>query len=160
MVILGIDPGLQRVGYGVIRKDGGKIAYIDAGILKTSHKSYRALQEIKSQIDALIRKHKPEILALEKLYFGRNQKTGIGVAQSQGVILLAASERDVDVIEYAPNEVKGGVAGYGFADKKTIARVVQMVLHIAEKSFIDDATDALAIALLASGDRLRQRLRN
>src|ERR1700761_2527366 len=118
MISLGIDPGTRRVGYGVILQEGHEAIFVEAGILPiTSTDDVGALQEIKTALDGIIRKHKPDVLAIEKLYFAKNQKTALAVAQARGVILLGARERGIRIREYAPNEVKSGVTGYGAADK-------------------------------------------
>ena len=151
MTILGIDPGTSRIGYGLIGKDRGAIKFLDAGILKikTSGKEH-SLAQIKNGIDSLIKKWRPGVLAVEKLYFSKNQKTAMEVAQARGVILLAGLEAGIEVREYSPNEIKSGVAGYGFADKKAIAKMVNLILRTPRLKIIDDASDALAIAIFAA----------
>jgi crossover junction endodeoxyribonuclease RuvC len=154
MIILGIDPGTRRVGYGVIAKEGGKLRLLEAGILPiSSTNDADALVETKHGIDRLVKKFKPKVLAVEKLYFSKNQKTALQVAQGRGVILLAAKEHGLTLREYGPNEVKSGVAGYGLADKRAVAKMVRLILCAPDLVVIDDATDALAIAIVASGDR-------
>ena len=151
MIILGIDPGTRRVGYGLINKIGNKEELIEAGILKiTSTDDSGALKETKIQVEQLIKKFKPKILAIEKLFFMKNQKTAMRVAEARGVIVLSGLENNLDVQEYSPNEVKAAVAGYGFADKKAILKMVKLILGQPALNIIDDASDALAIAILAS----------
>lgn len=99
-------------------------------------------------------KHKPDVLAIEKLYFAKNQKTALAVAQARGVILLAGKEHGLRIREYAPNEVKIGVTGYGAADKKAVLKMVRLILKRPDLSVIDDASDALALAILAANERL------
>jgi len=155
MIALGIDPGTRRVGYGVVRKDGGVVAFIAAGLLDIkSSDDITALYEAKRDTDRLIKKYTPDIMGIEKLYFVKNQKTAIAVAQARGVILLSARERGIPVKEYAPNEVKLGIAGYGFADKKAVLKMVRLILGKHDLKIIDDASDALAIAIVAAGERL------
>jgi crossover junction endodeoxyribonuclease RuvC len=113
-----------------------------------------ALYEAKRDTDRLIKKYTPDIMGIEKLYFVKNQKTAIAVAQARGVILLSARERGIPVKEYAPNEVKLGIAGYGFADKKAVLKMVRLILGKHDLKIIDDASDALAIAIVAAGERL------
>jgi len=155
MIALGIDPGSRRIGYGVVECNGPATTYIAAGILeiKTTD-DISALEETKKGIDALIKKHKPDVMAIEKLFFAKNTKTALAVAQARGVILLATKERGVRIKEYTPNEVKSGVAGYGFADKKAILKMVRLILNKQDLAVIDDASDALALAILSTGDRL------
>lgn len=109
-----------------------------------------ALQETKKGIDKLIKKYQPDVLAIEKLFFAKNQKTAIAVAQARGVILLSAAECGICVKEYAPNEIKSGIAGYGFADKKAMLKMVRLILGKRDLKVIDDASDALAIAIMGT----------
>ena len=104
MTILGIDPGTRRIGYGIVRKDGSDVRFVEAGILEiVGVDDISALAETKKGIDTLKKKHRPDALAIEKLYFAKNQKTALAVAQARGVILLSACEHDIPVREYAPN---------------------------------------------------------
>ena len=149
MISLGIDPGTRRIGYGIVQ-DGQK--FIAAGILQIkSADDIGALVETKQGLDALIKKHKPDVVAVERLFFAKNQKTALAVAQARGVILLAIHERKVLIQEYTPNEVKSGVTGYGNADKKAVFKMVCLILGKHDLKVIDDASDALALAILASG---------
>lgn len=151
MVILGIDPGTRRIGYGVIRKLSGRLNFVAAGLLKIkSAEDFGALKETRKRIEEIIKKFGPEVLAIEKLYFMRNQKTGIQVAQARGVILLSALEKGLKILEYAPNEIKAGITGYGFADKKAVLKMVKLILGKSDLDIVDDASDALAVAILAS----------
>ena len=153
-VALGIDPGTRRIGYGVIRGEKNKPLFVAAGILAiTSTDDASALEETKKEIGALIKRYKPEVVGIERLYFAKNQKTAIAVAQARGVILLAARESGVPIREYTPNEVKLGVTGYGFADKKAVLKMVRLILGKHDLAVIDDASDALALAIMALGDR-------
>ena len=152
MISLGIDPGTRRIGYGIVRNERGVLQFVAAGILKIeSSDDPGALVETKREVDILIKKYKPGTVAIEKLYFAKNQKTAIAVAQARGVILLAACESNVPIREYTPNEVKLGVTGYGFADKKAVLKMVRLMLGKQDLKIIDDASDALALAILASG---------
>lgn len=151
MTILGIDPGTQRIGYGLIRNDGKNIELLKAGILAIKNKDgVGALQEIKLQIEKIIKKFKPGILSIEKLFFMKNQKTAMRVAEARGVVMLAAAENGLKVLEYGPNEVKAGITGYGLADKKAVLKMVRFILSQPELDIIDDASDALALAIMAS----------
>jgi crossover junction endodeoxyribonuclease RuvC len=160
MIALGIDPGTRRIGYGVVECDGPTVTFVAAGILAISAtEDVAALGEIKSGLDALIKAHKPDVVAIEKLFFAKNTKTALAVAQARGVILLATKERGIRIKEYTPNEVKSGVAGYGFADKKAVLKMVRLILNKHDLAVIDDASDALALAILSTGDRLLDRSR-
>lgn len=149
MIILGIDPGSERIGYGLILKEKNKIKLLEAGILKIRKENPRLL-EIKYQIDKIIKKWQPQILAIEKVYFMKNKKTALEVTQSRGVIILSAEENKLVIKEYSPNEIKAGITGYGLADKKSIAKMVKLLLNEPKLKIIDDATDALAVAIMAT----------
>jgi len=155
MIAIGIDPGTRRVGYGVILQEQSEAIFVEAGIMPIkSTDDVGALYETKKFLDKLIVKHKPDVLAVEKLYFAKNQKTALAVAQARGVILLAAREHGIRIREYAPNEVKLGVTGYGAADKKAVLKMVRIILKQPGMTMIDDASDALALAILAASERL------
>lgn len=148
---MGIDPGTQRVGYGIIKKERGRLRFVRAGLLKIeSRGSYGALLEIKREFDKLLRLWSPAAVAVEKIYFSKNQKTGLRVAEARGVILLSAMERGLLIKEYSPNEVKLKLTGYGFADKKAVIKMVGLLLQKPGLKIIDDAADALALAIIAS----------
>lgn len=153
MIALGIDPGTRRVGFGVVERKFGEIRFVNAGILEiTAASDIDALRDVKREMDRIIKKHEPDIMGIERLYFAKNQKTALAVAQARGVILLSSSERDVFVKEYAPNEIKLGVTGFGGADKKAVFKMVKLTLGKSDLKVIDDASDALAIAIMASGE--------
>jgi len=155
MIALGIDPGTRRIGYGIVECNGPDAVFVDAGLLTIeAENDVAALEETKKGIDALIKKHKPDVVAIEKLFFAKNTKTAIAVAQARGVIILATKERGVRIKEYTPNEVKSGVTGYGFADKKAVLKMVRLILRKPDLKLIDDASDALALAILSTGERL------
>ena len=152
MIALGIDPGTRRIGYGVVECEGGAVRLVAAGILPIrAADDVSALEEAKRGIDVLIRKHRPDVAGVEKLFFAKNTKTAIAVAQARGVILLAIKERGVCIREYTPNEVKRGIAGYGLADKKAVLKMVRLTLGAPDLAVIDDASDALAVAILSTG---------
>ena len=151
-VYLGIDPGTHRVGYGVIKVENGKFYLIDQGIIKTKEKSnsIEQLPLIYKKISSLIKKNSPDEVAIEKLFFSKNQKTAMAVAEARGVILLAAAEKSIKIREFMPNTVKQSISGYGFADKKAILKIVTMMLGLKNFKPVDDASDALAIAITAA----------
>lgn len=152
MIILGIDPGTTRAGYGVIRNGVGGPKLVTAGILKVPDAGDKAdiLEAIRDGIAALCAEHHPEVVAVEKLFFAKNRKTALAVAEARGVILMAAREAGTLIREYSPNEVKMAVTGYGSADKKAVLKMVKLILRTPDLKVIDDASDALAIALAAS----------
>lgn len=154
MITLGIDPGSRRIGYGVVDAQNGTVRYVTAGIFNIKTKDdVSALEETKQEIDRLIKQYQPEVVAVEKIFFAKNQKTAIAVAQARGVVLLATKECGIRIKEYTPNEVKAGVAGYGFADKKAVLKMVRLILGKQDLKVIDDASDALALAIFCSGER-------
>jgi len=150
MVILGIDPGTSRVGYGII-SDKPQLKLLDAGILKiTANDNTKRLLETKKQIRILIKRFKPGVMAIEKLYFMRNQKTAMSVAEARGVVLLCAAESKLKIKEFGPNEIKAGITGYGLSDKKAVLKMVRLILKEPGLKAVDDASDALAAAILCS----------
>ena len=152
MIVIGIDPGTARLGYGVIKKERGKISFLDAGILKINKTGNRhTLLQIKTGLDSIFKKWKPEIVGVERVYFSKNQKTAMSVAEARGVIILAVLEAGAEIKECSPNEVKSGLTGYGHADKRGVAKMVNLALGTPDLKIIDDASDALAIAIFAAG---------
>ena len=162
MIILGIDPGTQRMGYGLIEARGGKASFLEAGIIKVRGRSdSETLPDIKKELAGLIQTFKPEVFAIEKLFFVKNQKTGLSVAQARGVAILCATEMNLEIHEFSPNEVKIGLTGYGHADKTSVSKMVKLILNRPGLKFGDDAMDALAIAIFASQHlALRRNLSN
>lgn len=153
MIVLGIDPGTKRVGYGLVQKNGSRLACLEAGILSVSSSApHLALREIKLGLSGLIKKYSPDMLAIERLFFSKNKKTALTVAEARGVILVSAAEFGLPIKEYAPNAVKLGVAGYGKADKKAVWKMVCLTLQL-RGNILDDASDALALAILGCGEK-------
>lgn len=150
MIIIGVDPGTTRIGYGVIKREQGKLLFLDAGILKIKPGDKGFLLQIKKELGLLMKKWRPEALAVEKLYFSKNRKTAMAVAEAKGVIVLSALEAGTEVKEYSPNEIKAGLTGYGHADKRGVAKMVNLILGVPGMKIIDDASDALAIAIFAA----------
>ncbi len=150
MVILGIDPGYARAGWGVVKKDKqGKLSPLDYGCIET-HKSKNyagRLQNLSLAIDKIIDKFKPTTLAIEELFFFKNLKTAIKVAESRGVILAKAFEKNVHLQEFTPLQIKQAITGYGRADKNQIQQMVKLNLKLKQLPKPDDAADALAVAL-------------
>jgi len=149
-IILGIDPGFGRVGFGVIEKiKNGEWKALDYGCIETSPKKTFSdrLLDIYEAIGFLIKKYKPVVVGVEKLYFARNVTTAIEVAQARGVILLCAVQAGLQVDEFTPQQVKQSITGYGKAEKQQMQKMVAMILKIKGKIKSDDAADALAVAL-------------
>lgn len=149
MIILGIDPGLATIGFGVIKADKGKFTAIDYGIISTPKQETIPvrLKMISEGIVALIDKYKPDEIAVEELFFSKNVKTAINVAQARGVILVKSIEKCGRLYEYTPNEIKLANTGYGGADKYQMQHMVKTLLNLASIPKPDDAGDALAVAL-------------
>ncbi len=149
MVILGIDPGYAIVGFGVVQKEGAAVRLITCGAINTPAGlplSKRLLQ-ISADMSTLIRQFSPDAMAIEKLYFGNNVTTGIGVAQARGVILTEAEREGVPIFEYDPSQVKSAVTGYGKAEKHQVMDMTKRLLDLSAVPKPDDAADAVAIAL-------------
>lgn len=152
MIVLGIDPGSVRIGYGLIASEKGLLSLIASGILKIRSKdSAGQILEASKEIAKLIKKYRPALAGIEKLYFAKNVKTGIAVAQTRGALILELAKNRLPVKELSPSEVKLAVAGYGLADKKSIAKMVSLILRLPKEKLwaYDDSTDALAIAIAA-----------
>ena len=149
MIVLGIDPGTAICGYGFIDNSQGKLTAIEYGAITTSAKARMQdrLEKIYDNLDAMIKKFKPEVIGIEKLLFGRNATTAIPVGQARGVVLLAAVKNNVEIIERSPAEIKQAVTGYGGADKQQVIFMVTKLLHLIEEPKPDDVADALAVAI-------------
>lgn len=152
MIILGIDPGVATIGFGVIEATRRKNTLIQYGTVNTPPGiplSNRLLQ-ISNDMEELICTFHPDEMAIEELFFNTNITTGIAVAHGRGVILLAAEKLGVPIFEYTPMQVKQAVAGYGKAEKKQVMQMTQRLLHMNKLPRPDDAADALAIAICHS----------
>jgi len=155
MKILGIDPGTAIVGWGIIETNGRKIGteivpkVVNCGIIRTKSATADAdrLEIIYDSINAIIKKEKPDFVAVEQLFFFKNQKTVMTVSQSHGVIILAVKKSNTSLFGFTPLQVKQAITGYGRADKKQVQEMVKTFLHLKEIPKPDDAADALAIAL-------------
>jgi crossover junction endodeoxyribonuclease RuvC len=152
VIILGIDPGTAALGYGIVESARGRVRRIDHGCLETrpSRSLPERLVTIHAFVDELLELHAPAVVAVERLFFSSNAQTAFAVGQARGVVLLAAAKRGLDVREATPSEVKLAVCGDGRADKAAVARMVALVLGMAERPTPDDAADALAIAIWAA----------
>lgn len=149
MKILGIDPGTAAIGLGLIEYQNKKAALVVFDCLTTSPKDTTAqrLNDLYQKLTKFIKKHQPEIIAVEDLFFFKNVKTVIKVSQARGVILLAASQQKITVFEYTPLQIKQALTGYGRAEKKQVQHMVRAVLGLEKIPQPDDAADALAAAI-------------
>ena len=155
MRILGIDPGTTRIGFGVIESVQNRFTVLDYGIISTPGKN-RALDYklISGDLSKLISVYKPDRAGVEKLFFSKNQKTVMSVAEARGVIMLTLASHGIPIMEPTPQQVKQAVSSYGKADKSQVQRMVRLVLSIKEDIKPDDAADALAIAICAANNTL------
>lgn len=151
MIVLGIDPGTATIGFGVVEKTkiAKKIKVADYGCIKTDPKMTvgKRLEKLSEGIEKLIKIHRPDLLAIENLYFFKNIKTALPVSQAKGVILLMAEKSKVPVQEFTPPQVKMTITGYGKAEKKQVQKMVGIVLGLKEAIKSDDAADALGVAI-------------
>lgn len=149
MKILGIDPGTAIIGYGLLEYKHNKINCIDYSCIYT-HKDQlmsSRLKKIFEELNNIIDKFKPDAIAVEEIFYFKNNKTVISVSQARGVILLACELKKIPIFEYTPLQVKMGITGYGRAEKKQVQIMVQKLLNLKEVPKPDDAADALAIGI-------------
>ena len=149
MLILGIDPGTAAVGLGLIEYENKKIILRGYTCLKTlpGESTADRLKDLAGQLEKFIKKYRPKIVAVEDIFFFKNQKTVVKVSQARGVILLAAARSGAQIFEFTPLQVKQALTGYGRAEKKQIQEMVKNVLQLKEIPRPDDAADALALAI-------------
>jgi len=163
MIILGIDPGIATMGYGVIKfsskrktlkpsdifKKSKALKCLDYGTIKTTPTlaTSERLRKINNELTGLIKKYKPKVLVMESLYFFKNLKTVIPVSQAEGVILLTAAKKRIPVCQFTPLQVKRTITGYGRAEKKIVQKKINRLFCLKKIPKSDDAIDALAIAL-------------
>ena len=163
MIILGIDPGFERLGCAVLKKDksGEKIIY--STCITTDKKLFheKRLLILAKELKKIIAKYKPDVLATEKVFFFKNQKTALKVAETRGMILYLAALNNLDVVEFTPLEVKMSLTGYGRAEKRQVEEMVKQILKIPKMPKSDDEIDAMAIAMTCStGKKLKDIHRN
>jgi crossover junction endodeoxyribonuclease RuvC len=147
--VLGIDPGIAIVGFGVVDQQGNRLKAIEYGSIQTEAKFTTAtrLKQIYDACTLLFKKHQPQVVAIEKLFFNRNVTTAFTVGQARGVMMLAAEEAGIPVTEYTPLQVKMAVVGYGQAEKRQVQEMVKVLLGLSQIPKPDDVADALAIAI-------------
>lgn len=147
--ILGIDPGYGRMGYGVVQKKDGEETLVEAGCFETSSKleySKRLLQ-VGEKFTALFDAHRPDAVAIEKVFFNTNQKTASQIAEVRGLLLYLASQKNIKAIEFSPPEIKLQITGYGRAEKQQVQKMIMQILKLKEVPKPDDKADAIAVAL-------------
>lgn len=148
MFVLGIDPGLTRTGYGVIAS-GHPPRAIAVGVVTTDRErpTHERLAELYRDLSAMVAEHRPDVVAIERVFTNRNLQTAVAVGRASGIALLVAAQADLPVTEHTPTAVKLAVTGDGNADKRMIAAMVRRRLGLAEDPKPADAADALAVAL-------------
>jgi len=149
MIILGIDPGTAITGFGAIRYAGSRCRALGFGSIRTEAKTPEQdrLQVIYNRVHELIQAYEPEAISIERLFFNRNVTTALAVGQARGVMMLAAAEHNLPVVEYTPSAVKAAVTGEGRAPKEQVGYMVRALLALDEVPRPDDVSDALAVAI-------------
>ncbi len=162
MIILGIDPGTATTGYGVLKSEKNVLSIIDFGCIYTDKKL-----EMPDRLDLgaenlgdIIKKYKPQVMAVEELFFFKNAKTVISVGQARGVVLFVGKNMKLKIFEYTPLQVKQAVVGYGRAEKKQVQAMVKAILGLKSIPKPDDAADALAVAICcASSIKFEEKIK-
>lgn len=149
MIIIGIDPGIAILGYGVLEYCNNRFKTIDYGAVITTPKNTmpERIEIIYDELGVLFEKYRPDAVAFEELFFNQNAKTAITVGQARGAAVLSAQKKGLNIYEYTPLQVKQAVVGYGRADKKQVQQMVKMLLNLREIPKPDDVADALAIGI-------------
>jgi crossover junction endodeoxyribonuclease RuvC len=147
-VVAGFDPGTARLGFGVVQGDEKPIP-IDYGVIETAATEAmpERLLQLHEGVTKILHDYRPAVCAIEQLFFSRNVTTALSVGQARGIVMLAAAQARVPVVEYTPAEVKQSVSGYGKADKNQMQEMVRIILGLREAPWPDDAADALAVAI-------------
>lgn len=149
MRVLGFDPGTATTGYGVVEGKSSRLLYIAHGTISTPAGEHFAdrLKTIHEEAVALITLHRPDAVAIERLFFKQNVTNGINVAQARGVLALAAVQAGLPIGEFSPTEAKTAITGYGRADKKQVQEMIKILLNLEKIPKPDDAADALGLAI-------------
>jgi crossover junction endodeoxyribonuclease RuvC len=158
VIVLGIDPGTARTGYGIVSREGSRLRLVTYGCIETvpDRPAEARLLMIHEALGRLLEEHQPEAMGVERLFFNKNVQTAMAVGQARGVVLLAAAQHGLPLYEYGPHEVKLAVTGYGHAAKDQVQRMVQAVLAMDQLPRPDDAADALAVAVCTSNSARTQ----
>lgn len=162
MFVLGVDPGVSRCGYGCVRRRGGGLEAITAGVITTSASAPLPgrLADLGAELRALVGELRPDVVVVERVFFQTNARTAMSVGQASGLALVAAAEAGCEVAQYTANEVKQAVAGYGGASKDQVESMVRTLLGLSGRPLPADAADALALALChLAADPLARKLR-
>ena len=156
MIILGVDPGSRLLGYGLVEKTGNRIRVVDHGTIQLYHKEYKdipvdettpsRLKEIHIKLSEVIQQYRPQVMAVEKVFFAKNAVSALKLGQARGVVLLTAAVHDLEIHEYSVTEVKSVITGHGRADKEQVAKMLTLMIG-AQDFATADASDALALAV-------------
>ncbi len=149
IIVLGIDPGLALMGYGVIEEDRGKMSRLVSGCVSTPKDTTTSsrLHMLYNGLTGVIKEYMPTVLVMEKLFFNRNVTTALKVGEARGVVLLAAEQNSMKIVEFTPLQIKQAVCGYGRATKDQVKNMVCMQMGVANSFANDDESDALAVAM-------------
>jgi crossover junction endodeoxyribonuclease RuvC len=161
MIVLGIDPGTAMTGWGAVREEAdGRLMLVDYGAIQTAAATPLPgrLRQVFEQVTVLVARYRPEVVAVEEVFFSRNARTAMSVGQARGVILLAAALADRPVYEYTPLQVKQAISGYGNADKTQVQQMTALLLGLETVPTPDDAADAIAVAVCHLHSAHLQRL--
>ncbi len=146
MIVVGFDSGLEKTGYSIFEGEGRDFRYVYSDLIftKKTLPLEKRLEKIYKATSQIVKKYHPDLFIIEKLFYFKNQKTFISVAQAQGVVLLVASENNIKVKFLTPLQIKQAVTGYGRADKKSVQKMLKMTLNLDKEIKIDDVADAVA----------------
>ncbi|MBW3553276.1 MAG: crossover junction endodeoxyribonuclease RuvC [Gemmatimonadetes bacterium] len=150
MKVLGVDPGTAATGYGVVvRKDGGAVSLVECGVIRTSagEELPVRLREIRDGLAEVMERHRPDVVAVESIFYGKNVRSTVMLGHARGVVLLAAAERGLGVADYTPSEIKNAVVGTGRGTKEQVQFMVKQLLRLKEVPKPADAADGVAVAL-------------
>jgi len=149
MIILSLDSGLEKTGFAIFQKSKNNPTYVTSGLIKTDKKKKTEVRvwEIYNKLNDVILKYKPNLIIIEQIFFFKNQKTIVSVAQAQGVAMLLAAQNRIPAEFLTPLQIKQNVTGYGLADKKSVRKMIDLTLKIPTKKYEDDEIDAIACGL-------------
>ena len=146
-IILGIDPGFKRIGFGAVGQAHSRFSYLGAGMLRTPHETHNSPEDLARSLDAILEQYRPALCAIEKVYFEQNKTSVLGVSEIRGMFLLHLNTHHVPVIEVTPLEVKSMVCGYGRADKAAVRKIITAMFPETRIIKSKDAIDGIAIAI-------------
>ncbi len=146
MIIVGVDPGSRKTGYCILKKEGSAISLISSGVLKPKGDYSSRLVSIYRSFSEILDSFKPDEFAVEGIFHGKSFKSALRLGEIRGVMILAASERDIEVFEYSPADIKSSIVGYGNATKEQVRFMVSQILNINDEIPVDES-DAIAVAL-------------